>query len=409
MKTVIIQGDGFAGFAHEALRGRTPLAAATTATLDHIMAKGVYGTLRLPGEGSILTGAVTHLALLGYDPQKYYSGPGSLVGAGLEVVLGPQDVGFIGAFVTLHATSDRADGKKLGAHMTLQDDTAGGIGTEEARDLIDAINEQLGSEAIQFYAGTGHRHLMVWVGGMSKMVCYDPHVAVGRDLAGFLPTGEGADVLMELMEASRIILRKHPVNAEREASGLLPANCLWLWGPGKSVELPQFQERVGLVGSTISSSDLHLGISRSVGWPSMGLEPRVDSSTNVWDQYAEATMKALQETSIVYLHIQEQPEMGTAYVKEKVARIEQWDRELLAALMERLPTFGAFRMLVVCNHWLGDQETEKHRPRTPFVLYESRNAHDQPAAGHFCEDGASGGSTKIATTFMEDFFSEATP
>ena len=35
--------------------------------------------------------------------------------------------------------------------------------TDQARELLEAVNEQLGSESIQFYPGAGHRHLMVWV------------------------------------------------------------------------------------------------------------------------------------------------------------------------------------------------------------------------------------------------------
>ena len=55
----------------------------------------------------------------------------------------------------------------------MDDATAGLITSEEARELIDAVNEQLGSEMIQFFPGAGHRHLMVWVNGKPRAVCVD--------------------------------------------------------------------------------------------------------------------------------------------------------------------------------------------------------------------------------------------
>ena len=66
------------------------------------------------------------------------------------------------------------DIKKLGPHIVMDDATAGLITSEEARELIDAVNEQLGSEMIQFFPGAGHRHLMVWVNGKPRAVCVDP-------------------------------------------------------------------------------------------------------------------------------------------------------------------------------------------------------------------------------------------
>ena len=44
-----------------------------------------------------------------------------------------------------------ADIKKLGPHVVMEDATAGLIETEQARELVEAVNEQLGSESIQFY------------------------------------------------------------------------------------------------------------------------------------------------------------------------------------------------------------------------------------------------------------------
>src|SRR5207244_13531241 len=88
--------------------------------------------------------------------------------------------------------------KELGRDWVMDDSTAGLISTEEARELIEAINEQLGSEMIQFYPGLGHRHLMVWVNGKSRAVCTDPQLLVGRTIADTLPTGDGTEIARTL-------------------------------------------------------------------------------------------------------------------------------------------------------------------------------------------------------------------
>jgi 2,3-bisphosphoglycerate-independent phosphoglycerate mutase len=180
MKYLILHADGMADLACPELGGKTPLQAAATPNLDQIAQRGEVGLLSLPSEAGAAGSDVTSVAVLGYDPKKYYPGPGPLEAAGLGVTVGEQDVVFRCTMVTVRGESasgskDRAtDIKKLGPHVLMEDATAGLIDTEQARELLEAVNEQLGSESIQFYPGSGHRHLMVWVGGKSRATCLDP-------------------------------------------------------------------------------------------------------------------------------------------------------------------------------------------------------------------------------------------
>ncbi len=175
----------------------------------------------------------------------------------------------------------------------MDDATAGLIETEEARELIDAINEQLGSETIQFYPGTGHRHLMVWVNGKPRAVCVDPQTVLGRSIADALPTGDGADILRKLMDASHLILRDHPVNEERRErwsrSRLTVCGC---GVQGRAVLWPSLTEQYRVTGSVVATSDVHRGLgicagldaADSSGWPAAISRPppgwRSKSSTN---------------------------------------------------------------------------------------------------------------------------------
>ena len=408
MKTIILQGDGMAGQPSPELDSRTPLQVASTPSLDFLASHGEFGSLTLPGTGRPLTGDVTHLALLGYDPQKYYSGPGPLAGAGLDVTLGAQDVAFICNVVTLNTEPGHVEGNKLDAHVILEDDTADGISTEEARELIDIANEQLGSESIQFYAGTGYRHLMVWVGGVSKMTCHDPHFAIGRPVSGFLPQGEKADVLKELMEASRAILRNHPVNQERMESGLKPGNGLW--GPGKPIELPAFKDRYGISAVTLSNSDLHLGISRCAGMKGLNVDTDGDASRSIFGAFAQVAMKLIDQAPLVYLHIQEQPDLREGYLNEKIARLEQWDKDLVGPLMQHAQKTGDCRILVVCNRWGGGgRDEEAGVTSTPYVLLENGSIPKKTTETQFNEVEAqhSPVGAKDATRIMNGFFAKS--
>ena len=405
MNTIIIHGDGMAGLPFVESDHKTPLQLASTPALDRMATQGEFGTLKPLPDAPMFAGDVTHLALLGYNPKKYYSGPGPFVGAGLDVVLGPQDVAFISSLVTLGASPSRGDGKKIGAHVVLEDDTAGGISTEDARELIDAVNEQLGSEGIQFYAGTGHRHLMVWVGGIGRMTCHDPHFVVGQEVGAFLPSGDGADIINELMEAARIILRAHPVNRERESAGFNPANGLWIWGPGQSVELPSLKERIGVTGATISKADLHLGISRCAGMSCVNVENREGSTNKGLAGYGTEALKLCRQVPLVYVHVQEPADPVDSYWKEKVKRIELFDQEVIAPVLKGLTDLGDFRLLVVCNPWAGGLDGTVN-VQTPYVLLESGKAREKATPLQFTELAASASSSgaKDAFRFLEEWF-----
>src|SRR5690349_19328673 len=184
MKYVIVHAGGMADQPRPELGGRTPLQASVTPHLDRLAQAGELGQLAIPSDSVAHGSGLSGTAILGYDPKKYYQGPGPLEAASLGVSVTEHDVVYRCTMVTLRPEGGRPGGdiKKLGPHVVMDDATAGLIETEEARELIEAINEQLGSETIQFYPGTGHRHLMVWVNGKPKALCADPRTVLGRSI-----------------------------------------------------------------------------------------------------------------------------------------------------------------------------------------------------------------------------------
>jgi 2,3-bisphosphoglycerate-independent phosphoglycerate mutase len=402
MKYVILHAGGMADQPREALGGRTPLQAAATPHLDRLAQLGELGLLAITADGSRHGIGLNGTAILGYDPKKYYQGPGPFEAASLGVAVTEHDVAYRCTMVTLKPEGGQvgAEIKKLGAHVVMDDATAGLIETDEARELIEAINEQLGSETIQFYPGTGHRHVMVWVNGKPRAVCADPQFVQGHTITDSLPTGDGADILKKLMEASYVILRDHPVNEERMAAGKKPANCVWLWGEGRAALWPSLAERFQVSGSVVTSSDVHRGVGMCAGLnapdPSMlqdgGLKAR-----------AAVALAELSKRDVVYVHA----ELTDAVVhgsdlKATVQGIEEFDRELVGPLLEGLAKMGPYRFVVLCDHGEGQQGQA-------FYAFGESAGSGVPAAGRrFTEADAKASKAPVrdATKFVTKLFAK---
>lgn len=411
MKYVILHADGMADHPRQELGGRTPLQVASTPHLDRLAQAGELGLLASSPEHHRRGSGLMGTAILGYDPKKYYQGPGPFEAASLGVAVGEQDVAYRCTMVTLRADvqSGSKGGlneiKKLGPHVVMDDATAGLISTEEARELIEAINEQLGSEMIQFYPGLGHRHLMVWGNGKSRAVCTDPQLLVGRPIADALPTGEGADFLWKLMDASFQILRDHPLNEERSAAGQKPANCLWLWGEGRALFWPSLSERFKMAGVVVSQSDVHRGLGIMAG-----LEVVDGSRLAGGDLRAQAAvaLEELVKKDFAYVHVELPDEvLYGSDVAAKVKAIEAVDRELVGPLLEGLAKLGFHRIVALCDSGNVQQGQAADGPGF-FAYCDSTVASSVGAGRRFIEADAQASTVppRDATKFIVRLFAK---
>jgi 2,3-bisphosphoglycerate-independent phosphoglycerate mutase len=371
MKHIILHADGIAGHSRQELGGRTLLQAASTPHLDWLAQNGELGLLAATPENVRRGSGLIGTALLGYDPKKYYQGPGPLEAASLGVAVGEHDVVYRCTMVTLRADAQTESKsglneiKKLGPHVVMDDTTAGLISTEEARELIDAINEQLGSEMIQFYPGLGHRHLMVWVNGKARAVCTDPQLLVDRPISDALPTGDGSDILWKLMDASFQILRDHPLNDERQKAGQKPANCLWLWGQGRAILWPSVSERFKTSGIVVSQSDVHRGLGIMAGLEAVDGARLANADLRA---QAAVALSELTKQDFAYVHVDLPDEVLYGLdVVAKVKGIEAVDRELVGPLLEGLAKLTPYRIAAVCDS--GDMHLGQAQESHGFYAY----------------------------------------
>lgn len=372
MKFVILYGEGLADRTYPELGGKTPLQAAATPNMDALVRAGEVGVMAVPSDGPVEGQEAMTLGVLGYDPRKYPVGPAPFEAAGLGVALGDLDVAFRCSMVTLRPPdppgaqkggSPYPEMKKLHPQAVMDDDSAGAITTEEARDLIEAVNEQIGSESVQFYPGDGHRHFMIWVGGKAKAQCTDPHEVVGHPIGQYLPTGDGGDILRKMMEATLIILGAHPVNDQRLDAGLKPANCLWLWGQGRAPRLPTLADRFGITGTVLATSDLVRGVCVCAGLETVGPEEFSSDGEVDFASQAQRALKELEKKDLLYVHAAVSQADGQP--KASCDAAAAFDRNMVGSLIDGLKNLGEYRLLLVGERWM--PAGKPARPVTPAL------------------------------------------
>jgi 2,3-bisphosphoglycerate-independent phosphoglycerate mutase len=407
MKYVILHAEGMSDHPRQELAGRTPLQAACTPHLDRLAEQSELGLLTVALDNGRHGSGLTGTSILGYEPRKYYQGPGPLEAASLGVTVGEHDVVYLCTMVTLKpegaagSKGAPSDVKKLGANVVMDDATAGLITSEEARELIDAVNEQLGSEIIQFFPGSGHRHLMVWVNGKPRAVCVDPQSLVGRSIADSLPTGDGADMLRKLMDASLLILRDHPVNEERREAGRKPANCLWLWGEGRAIARPSLSERFGIPGVVVSSGDVHRGLGLL-----SGLEAVEPLRLGDLRAHAKVALEELKKKDFAYVHVELPDEVVyDPDVKAKVRAIEAVDGEFVGPFMEGVAALAPYRLVTISDPGSVHQRNMA-QAHWPYAYHDSTSKPPQSAGRRFTEADAKAvaAAPRDATKFVVRLF-----
>ena len=406
-KTIVVHIDGVPFQSYDELGSDTVLQTANIPHFDALARHGELGRIGAPHELRPFTGELAFMSLLGYDTHKWYAGPGAFEGINLEVVLDRNDVAFLCDFVTLRAEDGWGDGKKLGAALVMDDMPGEELETEEARELIDAINDQLVSENIQFYMGHHARHLMVWVGGNAKIGCQNPQQALGQSIESYLATGEKSQTLRELMEASRMILRHHPVNQERISAGLKPANCLWPWGQSKPVELTPLKERWSIQGAVMSSSGPYRGVGMASGLKVGNVENCDENSTDRLRMMTSLASKILEKQDLACLHIPFSPgalQQGSSVPASMfVDYLEQVDEHLIGPLQQFCGDTGEVRLFVVTTPSVNTSEVDA-QACARYVLFEGSKMTGEPSAQAFSDQAISTSPLQNATNLFERFF-----
>ena len=327
---LLLIGDGLGDRAVPELGGKTPLEAAQTPTLDALAAEGESGLLDPIGPG-IRGGSDTgHLAILGYDPYKYYPGRGPFeaLGIGLDVQRG--DLSF------------RCNFSTVDSDLTVLDRRAGRI-TEGTAELAAALNGmQIEDVTCYFRESVAHRAALVMRGsGLGDQVSdVDPHedgVRVWESHAtppGGPASEKTARVLNAFVRKSYEILDPHPVNVARREQGLPPANIALPRGIGVSPDLPRFNEWRGVKSACIVEVGLIKGLGRYIGMDVYDVPGSTASLDTDTESIGNSVIEALKDHNFILCNVKGPDVAGhDMNAWGKVTIIEKIDR-MIAQILE---------------------------------------------------------------------------
>jgi 2,3-bisphosphoglycerate-independent phosphoglycerate mutase len=265
----------------------------------------------------------------------------------MGVDLGPDDVAFRLNLVTLGLA---------GGDMYMQDFSAGHISTEEARELIECLQEELGDEEFQFYPGVSYRHLMVWRGGRDDLHVLPPHDLTGQSISNQMLRSDDAMPLMQITSSAQLLFKRHPVNVKRETEGKNPANSIWLWGQGRRPQMPTLQDKFNLTGAVISAVDLIKGIGIFAGLDVIDVPGATGYLDTNYLGKAKAALEALKTRDYVYLHVEAPDEAAhSGSLTDKIEAIERFD-------------IGDYRVLLLPDHPTPVEKMTHTKDPVPFVL-----------------------------------------
>lgn len=392
MKYVVVLCDGMADYPVPALGGKTPMMVAKKPHIDALAAKAEVGLVRTVAPGLKPGSDVANMSVLGFDPHRFYTGRSPLEAASIGIDMKDSDVSLRTNLVTL---SDKGEPF---ADKVIEDYCADDISTEEARQLIEAVQAAFGGGEYDFYTGVSYRHCLIWHGGTTELGnMTPPHDITGKVIGPHLSTAETARPLLEMMEKSFELLKDHPVNKARVAAGRRPANCIWLWGEGKRPALQPFEALYGIKGGMVSAVDLLKGIANCAGMEVAEVPGATGYIDTDFEGKAKAALDLLTRNDLVYVHFEAPDECGHRNEPEnKVKAIEMIDSRVLPILEEGLEQYEDYKILLLPDHPTPIVTRTHASDPVPYLLYQKSapktgvdtiNEETAKATGIYMENG----------------------
>ena len=369
MKYIVMLGDGMADYPVEALGGKTPLEVAKKPNIDRLARGGRLGMVKTVPDGLKPGSDVANLSAMGYNPLKCYTGRSPLEAVSIGIQMDDTDVAFRCNLVTLSDDAEYAE-------KTMVDYSSGEITTAEAAELIRAVDEAFRTDEILFYPGISYRHCMIWHQGPVGLNLTPPHDISDRKITEYLPQNP---VILDLMKRSYEILKDHPINQDRMARGLNPANSIWLWGEGTRPGVTGFEAAYGVKASVISAVDLIKGIGLCAGMKVIEVEGATGNIDTNFKGKGEAALKTLLDgQDLVYIHVEAPDECGHhGDLEGKIQAIERIDQDIVGPLLKGLEEAGEdYSILVMPDHPTPISIKTHISDPIPYLLYCSTDVTD---------------------------------
>lgn len=373
-KIVLLVMDGLGGLPME-IGGSTELETASTPNMDKLASEGILGQT-LPIDYGITPGSgPAHLSLFGYDPVMHEVGRGVLESFGVGMIVNKGDVAARGNFCTVDASGNISDRR------------AGRIPTEEAKPLVDKLNQiQLPDVDIEVRHVKEYRFAVKITGkGLDPdLEETDPQKTGVPPLAVVANTEKAqytANIFNKWIDQARKILANEP-----------KANALTLRGFATDPGLISYKDKYNLKAACIAVYPMYKGVSQLVGmevihFPGEAPEDEFNTLAKVWNDY-----------DFFFVHIKKTDSYGEdGNFDAKVKVIESVDKALPILLKLKPDT-----LIITGDHSTPCKLKSHSWHPVPFLLWapETVRPDDQNRFGEgYCAKGGLG--TFHATETMQ--------
>ena len=360
MKLLFVILDGLGDRPCGALKGRTPLEAASTPNLDFFARKGKCG-LMYPIAKSIAPESDAAIsAILSYDPLKHYCGRGPLEAYGLGIRIKEGQLALRCNFATLEKGT--LTSRRAGRTLT----------TKEGNELAEHLNKHLKFDdpkvSFRFEHSTEHRAVLIIKASkkLSRNISntdpgykveekfgvaerkVEPTVYMCLPLDKSEASVYSAELVNEFIEKSYALLRNHGINKTREKKGLDPANVILTRDAGNF--LPKFKtlkQKYELNFASIVGMPLEIGLTKLAGMEVLSFKypelKRRDVRAHLFDElateikYSKIYLNKYWNTfDAFYIHFKETDIPGhDGLPKEKRKMIEMIDKEFFSWIREQ--------------------------------------------------------------------------
>ena len=369
MKHIIILGDGMADHAVDRLGGKTLLEYANTPNMDYLARIGRTGRLLTVPDGFLPGSEVANATILGYDMNRVYEGRGPLEAASIGYDMQPDDLALRCNIICL---ADQKIKNHHGGHLT----------TDESQELIDLLNEKLGSDRVKFIKGIQYRHLLIIKGGNKHITCAPPHDHPNEEWRGLLVKPEKgyehealqtATLLNELIIKSQEVLYNAPLNVRRRNEGKDQANSIWPWGGGYRPQMKTLSEMYPQIkhGDVISAVDLIRGIGHYAGLRNIIVPGATGLANTDYEGKTQAALDALRKDDFVFLHVEASDEAGhDGDLELKLLTIENLDKRMVGPIFEEVSKWDEPVCIAVMPDHPTPVEIRTHvKEPVPFLVW----------------------------------------
>ena len=382
------------------LGDKTLLQYARPQYMEQLAKEGRTGRLITVPEGFPPGSEVANTAILGYDLNKVYEGRGPLEAASIGYEMADDDFAIRCNIITLE------DGKII-TH------NGGNLETDDARILIEYLNEHLGSDRVRFITGIQYRHLLVIKGGNKHIVCAPPHdhpnepwrpLLVKPDDTvccdsvstekGRMTPQETADLINDLILKSQELLVKHPYNIAKAEKGERQANSIWPWSGGYRPSMQTLMAQYPQVksGAVISAVDLIQGIGRYAGLRIIKVPGATGLANTNYEGKAQAAIDALRTDDFVFVHVEATDEAGhDGDLDLKLKAIDYLDKRLIKPILEAIHEMNEDVCVAVLPDHPTPVEMRIHvNEPVPFIIWHKGIVPDE--VQHYDEESCVNGS-----------------